>query len=127
MISLRLNNSSNKTLIVGPLAPEQCIIYRPNKTSKSGSGYEKLVTCITTASTGLLQLFEQSSSDSHVIAQFSTVTATSENIAREFKYHRSCNYVDQVKIHRVDPHTTKIAGRVKLKPYFRSLLLTPSG
>ena len=85
MISLRLNDNCNKTLIVGPLVPNECIICRHKKTSKSGSGYEKLVTCTTTASAGLLQLFGQSSSDPRVIAQFSTVTATSALIAREFK------------------------------------------
>ena len=72
------------------MAPNECIICLQKKTAKSGSGYENIVTCTTTASAKQLQKFGNECENPQIYAQFAPCVTTSDLIAKEFRYHRSC-------------------------------------
>ena len=77
--------------ILGPLAPEQCIICLIRcKTADSGSGYEELLVCKTAVCAERLYQHCINSNNNHVEAQVVACNSYMDLIAREFRYHRSC-------------------------------------
>ena len=71
------------------LAKKECIICQKNKTSSTGSGYKELTECTTDAAANSIITHVNNTDDLYGKTQLMNYS-TSDIIAREFWYHRSC-------------------------------------
>ena len=71
------------------LAKKECLICQKNKTSSSGSDYEKLVKNTTDEGSHLLKSYAEMGKNEHMTVQLTSLSI-SQITATEFYYHRSC-------------------------------------
>ena len=99
------------------LACDECLLCRKSKTNKTGSGHESLRTCITGASAECLLDYGNKSIDEYVSPK-PAGHPVNEVIAKEFKYHQTCNKkMSREIIHRATIAKTEreIYGKSVLK------------
>ena len=108
---------------VGPvLAKRECCICQKNKTRKCGSGFEKLVKCVTTDAATALQFACSNKREEckHLFTELAGLEVP-VIVAKEFHYHESCRCLLLKKL--PVQNATKGTAFMKLKEYVQSNII----